>query len=84
VRNPECPWYHEDLTFDKFDESDIKSTIPTDNEKFLLGVFPYGPNNQMRGFRDTIWGLKNLKISKFDFQKIIKKKHEKYIQFRPQ
>lgn len=56
--DPECPWYDEDNAFDAFDQSDIPSTITTNSEKYILGVFPYGPNNQMRGFRDTILVLK--------------------------
>ena len=32
--------------------------VKTNPDKYLLGVFPYGPNNQMRGFRDTILDLK--------------------------
>lgn len=24
------------------------------SDRFLFGVFPYGPNNQLRGFRDTV------------------------------
>jgi len=41
------------ISFEKFSTNHIQSKIETD-EKFLLGVFPYGPNNQLRGFRDTI------------------------------
>ena len=52
-RDPNCPWYKEDTLFDHFAENNITSTIVT-GEKYLLGVFPYGPNNQLRGFRDTI------------------------------
>jgi len=52
-RDPNCPWYNQDTLFDNFDENKIQSLIQTE-EKYLLGVFPYGPNNQLRGFRDTI------------------------------
>ena len=53
LKDPNCPWYNEDVQFETFDENNQSSKIET-SEKFLLGIFPYGPNNQLRGFRDTI------------------------------
>ena len=61
-QDPECPWYNDDKTFEEFDSTHVDSVIKADSEKFLLGVFPYGPNNQMRGFRDTILVSKNIKL----------------------
>ena len=54
LKDPNCPWYEEDNDFETFDTNDVPSKINTQEDKFLLGVFPYGPNNQLRGFRDTI------------------------------
>lgn len=54
LKDPNCPWYEEDNDFEQFDTNNVTSKINTQDDKFLLGVFPYGPNNQMRGFRDTI------------------------------
>ena len=56
--DPESPWFFEDKSFDAFDRQVVDTIIKTDDTKYLLGVFPYGPNNQMRGFRDTILALK--------------------------
>ena len=53
-QDPECPWYNDDKDFEIFDSKKVETIIESNSEKFLLGVFPYGPNNQMRGFRDTI------------------------------
>ena len=55
-QDPHCPWYEEDTRFDSFSSEKIESKIETDKERFLLGIFPYGPNNQIRGFRDTMNG----------------------------
>ena len=50
------------LTFFTFlfypeDFSELHSVLPEFNlrrDKFLINVSPFGPNNQFRGFRDTI------------------------------
>ena len=46
-----CPFdYPEDFT-------ELSKTLPEFNlrrDKFLINVSPFGPNNQFRGFRDTI------------------------------
>ena len=40
-------------------ENDI-FTLTAPNEKVLVAVFPYGPNNQIRGFRESIFLAKML------------------------
>ena len=46
-QDPHCPWFEEDTRFDSFSSEKVESKIETDKERFLLGIFPYGPNNQL-------------------------------------
>ena len=37
LKDPNCPWYEEDVQFESFDENNVTSKINT-SEKFLLGL----------------------------------------------
>ena len=46
-----CPF---DLKQVEIDPSAIKPKYQLNPDKFLLGIFPFGPSNQFHGFRDTV------------------------------
>jgi len=47
---PICPDWNP-----KFTNSFRALLPPTNNTKIIIPVLPYGPNNQLRGFRETIY-----------------------------
>ena len=49
--SPGCPAWNPD--WNKI--NDLVPKIPLDPNKYLIPVLTYGPNNQLRGFRETIF-----------------------------
>lgn len=47
--DPACPIW--DINYAK----DVQPMINLNKNKFITPVLPYGPNNQLRGFRETVW-----------------------------
>lgn len=55
VLNWECPFDYPAKKFDVEAElQKINSILNVRKDKFLLNLSPFGPNNQFRGFRDTV------------------------------